>query len=269
MKNYYINCHIDMVTRYEIIADSEEQARETAERLSRRDGIRKAAMGGRKVEVRNGARLTAKDSARRKREAVCEFVRKYMAAADKDELCSIAFRRQAPNWLEYVGDIETEPWRDSFFRAISDCTEPRTRLYDRYARFAARLRVRYCYGRKSPYECDVKGLSKEQRKQAVMEALRVLDTCQHDQIVIRYRDHQTESESNYWNLFVCLNEFRDGEDADRYYYAWQYVKNDGEDIDDFDTHYFDTPQELIKDLFYVPQYDDDCPCQNMTDIWVD
>lgn len=268
MKEYNIEIQRNMRVTVKVTAESQEQAEKAALDIAKQKGISEYRMWGHDINHQWNTGVTAKEAARRKREAVMDFVKHYLHdGCDKEELAAIAFREMTANWLDYV-KVEDEPWRDTLFEAISEGTEPNSWKYNRYMRWAARLRFHQYYRRYNGWERDLTGTSKELRKQAVSEALNRLSEGHDEQIVIRYRDHETDSEDNYWNLFICRNDYADESDP-KYYYAWQYVKGDGDDIDDFGSEYFDTWQELCHDLFYHPRYDDDCPESNMEHIWID
>ena len=268
MKKFRIDIERSMRTTIDVIAISEESARQTAMEIAKRKGICEYQNYGHKVSYCLQLALTAKEKARMKREELRAFMKHYLHdGCDKQELSDIAFRGMCPNWFDHV-KRENEPWQESFFAGIASGDDPKSDLYYRYARLAARWRFRSYYGGYNGFSRDLVGTSKEQRKQAVSDALNRLSEGHDEQIVIRYRDHETDSEDNYWNLFICRNDYADESDP-KYYYAWQYVKGDGDDIDDFGSEYFDTWQELCHDLFYHPRYDDDCPESNMEHIWID
>lgn len=194
------------------------------------------------------------------------------------------------------------PWREAYGQALGDVTDieytrglsdegkqqaetlaaeffanfdPKSDLYYRYARLAARWRFRSYYGGYNGFSRDLAGSSKEQRKQAVLEALTELrrqwqertgsdEDCRLDyQAVLRYNG---EDETDYWNVFVYPL-VQGG-----YEYCWQHCMDDGDDTDDYGCIECKSGEELLKRLFYrenCDTTDDDPDWQALSHIWVD
>jgi hypothetical protein len=92
------------------------------------------------------------------------------------------------------------------------------------------------------------------------------DDCRLDfQAVLRYPD-ATDPENDYWNVFVyplCNGGFE---------YCWQHCMDESNDIDDYGTITCDTPEALLKALFYrqdCDTTDGDPDYTALEHIWVD
>lgn len=275
MKEYNIEIQRNMRVTVKVTAESQEQAEKAALDIAKQKGISEYRMWGHDINHQWSTGVTAKEAARRKRQAVMDFVKHYLHdGCDKEELAAIAFREMTANWLDYVR-VEDEPWRDTLFEAISEGTEPNSWKYNRYVRFAARLRFHQYYRRYSGWERDLTGTNKEQRKQAVLEALTELrrlwqertgsdEDCRLDyQAILRYSG---EDETDYWNVFVYPL-VQGG-----YEYCWQHDMNDGGDIEDYGCIECKSGEELLKRLFYRDDCDtegDDPDWKSLEHIWVD
>lgn len=301
MKKYNIDCHYDVVVTVEVTAESEEQAREAARNISTPQGYlypgtNRRALYSRTEKVGYTQTITAKESARRKREAVMEYVRMVVNDSDltKKELAEFAFTAEGHaygwNWAEGCDMAEEDqPWKESLFMGISECTDPRTALYDRYAKWAARLafRRRFNYHR-SDYEArHLDTLSKQQQKQATHEALDTLDRLTLDcitdedtngtttdcQMIMRYTNR--DNRNDYWNLFIYCEGPNDNGDGDElsYFGAWQHCNDDTDDIDDFGTEHWHDRKALFRDRFYIENdimpEGWDAEQYTLTTIWVD
>jgi hypothetical protein len=275
MKEYNIEIQRNMRVTVKVTAESQKQAEKAAMAIAKQKGTSEYRMWGHEINHQWSTGVTAKEAARRKREAVIDFVRHYLHdGCDKEELAAIAFRDMTANWLDYV-KVEDEPWRDTLFEAISEGTEPNSWKYNRYMRWAARLRFHQYYGRSKGWERDLTGTSKEQRKQAVLEALTELrrqwqertgsdEDCRLDyQAILRYNG---EDETDYWNVFVYPL-VQGG-----YEYCWQHVMDDGDDMDDYGCIECKSGEELLQRLFYrdgCDTEDDDPDWKSLEHIWVD
>ena len=275
MKEYNIEIQRNMRVTVKVTAESQEQAEKAALDIAKQKGISEYRMWGHDINHQWSTAVTAKEAARRKREAVMDFVKHYLHdGCDKEELAAIAFREMTANWLDYV-KVEDEPWRDTLFEAISEGTEPNSWKYNRYMRWAARLRFHQYYRRYNGWERDLTGTSKEQRKQAVLEALTELrrqwqertgsdEDCRLDyQAILRYNG---EDETDYWNVFVYPL-VQGG-----YEYCWQHCMDDGDDMDDYGCIECKSGEELLQRLFYredCDTEDDDPDWQALSHIWVD
>ena len=251
---------------------------------------------------------------RMEREAVTEFVTKYIGwcesdidtAEDKDtrrafrrKLARYAYEGRAIAWTYAVGNVpEDHPrreWLKAVYTSIADRTNPRTELYNRYARMYARQSFEHSYKRvaKSLFAADCEGTDKLRKKQAVVDGLQVLCdkmeeyVCRQDdedfkgwepQMIIRYESETGDTE-NYWNLFVyCTGpNDQDGDDYLSLATAWQHVwtDSDGRDAtDDYGTEEHPTRAALVRYLFYgepqeFDETDEKVVWQRMTDVWVD
>lgn len=274
MKEYNIEIQRNMRVTIKVTAESQEQAEKAALDIAKQKDTGEFRMWGHDINHQWSTGVTAKEAARRKRQAVMDFVRHYLHdGCDKEELAEIAFREMTANWLDYV-KVEDEPWRDTLFEAISEGTEPNSWKYNRYVRWAARLRFHQYYRHYAGFSRDLTGTSKEQRKQAVMEALTELrrqwqetdsdEDCRLDyQAVLRYNG---EDETDYWNVFVYPL-VQGG-----YEYCWQHVMNDGDDTEDYFGTECKSREELLQRLFYRDGCDtegDDPDWKSLEHIWVD
>jgi hypothetical protein len=275
MKEYNIEIQRNMRVTVKVTAESQEQAEKAALDIAKQKGISEYRMWGHDINHQWSTGVTAKEAARRKRQAVMDFVKHYLHdGCDKEELAAIAFREMTANWLDYV-KVEDEPWRDTLFEAISEGTEPNSWKYNRYVRWAARLRFHQYYRHYSGWERGLTGTSKEQRKQAVLEALTELrrrweertgcdEDCRLDyQAILRYNG---EDETDYWNVFVYPL-VQGG-----YEYCWQHVMDDGDDMEDYGCIECKNGEELLKRLFYRDGCDtegDDPDWKSLEHIWVD
>ena len=182
--------------------------------------------------------LTAGELRRMEREAVTEFVRRYVGdiIADIDyysqereprrefkrKLSRIAYGVRPIHWYCAISRIPAghvlKVWLTDLYKRLADGTHERTELYNRYARMYARheFDTHYKHFAKSLYAADCEGTDKLQKKQAVIDGVRCLCdkmeeyvTRQDDpdykgwepQMVIRY-ESETGDEENYWNLYV-------------------------------------------------------------------
>lgn len=275
MNKYRIDIERSMRTTIDVTAISEESARHTALEIAKQKSICEYQNYGHSVKYVSRPMLTAKEKARMKREELRAFMKHYLHdGCDKQELSDIAFRGMSPNWFDYV-KRENEPWQESFFAGIASGDDPKSDLYYRYARLAARWRFRSYYGGYNGFSRDLAGSSKEQRKQAVLEALTELrrqwqertgsdEDCRLDyQAVLRYNG---EDETDYWNVFVYPL-VQGG-----YEYCWQHCMDDGDDTDDYGCIECKSREELLKRLFYredCDTTDDDPDWQALSHIWVD
>lgn len=275
MKEYNIEIQRNMRVTVKVTAESQKQAEKAALDIAKQKGTSEYRMWGHEINHQWSTGVTAKEAARRKRQAVMDFVKHYLHdGCDKEELAAIAFREMTANWLDYVR-VEDEPWRDTLFEAISEGTEPNSWKYNRYMRWAARLRFHQYYRHYKGFSRDLTGTSKEQRKQAVLEALTELrrrweertgsdEDCRLDyQAILRYNG---EDETDYWNVFVYPL-VQGG-----YEYCWQHVMDDGDDMEDYGCIECKSGEELLKRLFYREDCDteeDDPDWKSLEHIWVD
>jgi hypothetical protein len=276
MKQYNIEIQRNMRMTVQVVADNLEQAKQSAMAISKQTGIAEFRSWGDRVNSDWSTTITAKEAARMKRQAVMDYCRHYLHdGCDKEELAAIAFRGETPNWQDYRQDSH-QPWLDTFFERISEGTDPKSHLYHRYLRLAARLRFHSYYRHYDGFDRDLTGTSKEQKKQAVRDMMDELtrrfneadrnDDCRLDfQATLRYPD-ATNPENDYWNVFVyplCNGGFE---------YCWQHCMDESNDIDDYGTITCDTPEALLKALFYrqdCDTTDGDPDCTALEHIWVD
>lgn len=275
MKEYNIEIQRNMRVTVKVTAESQKQAEKAALAIAKQKGTSEYRMWGHEIYHQWSTGVTAKEAARRKRQAVMDFVKHYLHdGCDKEELAAIAFREMTANWMDYV-KVEDEPWRDTLFEAISEGTEPNSWKYNRYVRWAARLRFHQYYRHYNGWERDLTGTNKEQRKQAVLEALTELrrrweertgsdEDCRLDyQAILRYNG---EDETDYWNVFVYPL-VQGG-----YEYCWQHCMDDDDDIDDYGCIECKNGEELLQRLFYrdgCDTEDDDPDWKSLEHIWVD
>ena len=237
--------------------------------------------------------LTAEELRRMEREAVTEFVRRYVGdiIADisyysqereprrefKRKLSRIAYGVRPIHWYCGInripaGHVLTE-WLTDLYKRLADGTHERTELYNRYARLVARheFDTHYKNFAKSLYAADCEGTDKLQKKQAVIDGVRCLCdkmeeyvTRQDDpdykgwepQMVIRY-ESTTGDEDNYWNLFVYCEGPNDRDDDDYLSLrtSWQHVWTD-EDGKDATDDYGSEEHETRAALLRYLFYDD-------------
>lgn len=294
MKRYTINCHYDMVISVDVIADNEQQAIEKAREQA--DGMNLnscAECVGHSECVTDTEELTAKELRRMEREAVTEFVRRYVGdiIADIDyysqerephrefkrKLSRIAYGVRPIHWYCAISRIPAghvlKVWLTDLYKRLADGTHERTELYNRYARLVAHheFESRYKHVAKSLYAADCEGTDKLQKKQAVIDGVRCLCdkmeeyvTRQDDpdykgwepQMVIRY-ESTTGDEENYWNLFVYCEGPNDHDDNDYLSLrtSWQHVWTD-EDGKDATDDYGSEEHETRAALLRYLFYDD-------------
>ena len=258
MKRYTINCYYDMVFSVDVIADNEQQAIEQAREQARKqaDGMNhnNATISRVCETVADTDELTAEELRRMEREAVTEFVRKYIGwcvddidcATDrkakrvfKAKLARIAYDNDPKitgrvNWNFAQGNVPTghpnTAWLCELFSQLEYEEHPRTALYNRYARMVARheFDTHYKHFAKSLYAADCEGTDKLQKKQAVIDGVRCL--CDKMEEYVYHQDDEDfkggepqmviryESETgdteNYWNLFVYCEGPNDHDDDD-------------------------------------------------------
>lgn len=237
--------------------------------------------------------LTAEELRRMEREAVTEFVRRYVGdiIADIDyysqereprrefkrKLSRIAYGVRPIHWYCAISRIPAghvlKVWLTDLYKRLADGTHERTELYNRYARMYARheFESRYKHVAKSLYAADCEGTDKLQKKQAVIDGVRCLCdkmeeyvTRQDDpdykgwepQMVIRY-ESTTGDEENYWNLFVYCEgpNDHDGDDYLSLRTSWQHVWTD-EDGKDATDDYGSEEHETRAALLRYLFYDD-------------
>ena len=273
MKKFSFDVHYDMVIQdVEVMAETLEEARQLAYDQAARLPLESMECVGKDACLTDSTELTGNEIIRMEREAVTEFVTKYIGdiIADiayysqvkeprrefKRKLARIAYGERPIHWYCGIGRIPSghvlTDWLTDFYKRLADGTHERTELYNRYARMAARheFEARYKNVAKSLYEADVNGCDKMQKKQAVKDAMQVLCDRMEDyvlhqddedfkgwepQMVIRY-ESETGDEDNYWNLFVYCTGPNDRNDDDylAVSMAWQHVWTDenGKDATD-------------------------------------
>ena len=254
VKRYTINCHYDMVISVDVIADNEQQAIERAREQADLMSIGGAECLGHSECVASTEALTAGELRHMERNAVTEFVTKYIgwcvndidSASDNDsrkaykaKLARIAYDNDPHttgrvNWSVACGNIPAghprAAWLHNLYSGLADGTHERTELYNRYARMVARheFELRYKHFAKSLYAADCEGTDKLQKKQAVVDGVRCL--CDKmEEYVTRQDDpdykgwepqmiirykSETGDEGNYWNLFVYCEGPNDRDDDD-------------------------------------------------------
>ena len=200
MKRYTINCLYDLIISVDVIADNEQQAIEQAREQARKqaDGMNhnNATIARVCETVADEEALTAGELRRMEREAVTEFVRRYVGdiIADIDyysqvreprrefkrKLSRIAYGVRPIHWYCGIsripaGHVLTE-WLTDLYKRLADGTHDRTELYNRYARMMARheFDTHYKHFAKSLYAADCEGTDKLQKKQAVIDGVRCL-----------------------------------------------------------------------------------------------
>lgn len=265
MQRYTINCHYDMVISVDVIADNEQQAIEKAREQADRMSLNSCAeCVGHSECVTDTEALTAEELRRLEREAVTEFVRRYVGdiIADisyysqereprrefKRKLSRIAYGVRPIHWYCAISRIPAghvrKVWLTDLYKRLADGTHERTELYNRYARLVARheFDTHYKHFAKSLYAADCEGTDKLQKKQAVIDGVRCLCDKMEEyvqrqddpdykgwepQMVIRY-ESTTGDEENYWNLFVYCEGPNDRDDDDYLSLrtSWQHVWND-------------------------------------------
>lgn len=140
MKKYSINVHYDMVINVEVVADSLEQAKQTAYDQSAGMDIGGAECVGHDECLCDEWDVTAEELRKMENEAVLEMVSEYVEQQTPTEVHDIAEGCGGVNWLEWVDDETETAFYNTLFRAISNCEHPRTAAFDRYARMYARQR---------------------------------------------------------------------------------------------------------------------------------
>lgn len=309
MKKYSVNCHYDMVIYVDVIADSEEEALRLAYDKAADMPLDDAECVGHSECVTDVNDADQATIIAREHELVKEAVRKYVGWCTRDiieanmgkmdnpkafkaKLARLAYDndpclRGLMPWSIMTGcffdeDHTCQKSMAAFFNDLEYRTNPRTELYNRYARLYARHEfermfkgtVAAKFGRK------VEGTSKADMKQAWRDALRVLidntPCCEPAdgsgvwaQMVVRYYpsfDDRTE----YYNLFIYYK------GADQWETSWQWISDpiDGKYRDeDYHTEQFKSEDELLAHFFYTSNYDahDDVfgDCNTMSEIWVD
>lgn len=306
MKKYSINVHYDMVINVEVVADSLEQAKQTAYDQSAGMDIGGAECVGHDECLTDEWELTAEEVRKMENEAVTRTVKEWFASysdpTDKDEkraLFNVAFGKDLPYWPADISQ-DTPQWERDLLHILQDGTHPRMAVFERYARLYGLREItrRYGYGRtaKSAFEAHCEGTGKMGRKQAVSDGLRVLCDKMEDyvmnqdnedckvyepQMIVRYDfGRDAHGHDDYWNLFVYCHGPNDGEDASDCYElatAWQHqhYDSDGRDLcDDYATEMHQSRAALLRYLFYqAPQEfdetDERVSHEQMTDVWVD
>lgn len=295
MQRYTINCHYDMVISVDVIADNEQQAIELAKFKAEDIDLKGAECYDQSQCVADVEELTAQELRRLEREAVTEFVRKYIGwcvddidgatdrkakRAFKAKLARIAYDNDPKitgrvNWNCAQGNVPTghpnAAWLCELFSQLEYEEHPRTALYNRYARLVARHEFERRYKRNNePYhKAHVEGLGKEQQKAAFVESLKALvrNTIEQEQEGNEYVQMVTQfpatMEHNALNLFTY---FRDC----GFVYSWQEIYEDEqgrEQIDDYETHEAENVAAMIKAVFY--NQDGESPYYDMQDIYVE
>lgn len=319
MKKYIFDIHYDMVIRdIEIVAENDQEAAQLAKDKAARLPLESMECVGQDACISEREELTAEELRSKEREAVTDFVRKYIGwccddistAKDKDtrrafkrKLGRIAYDGRPIAWTYAIGNVPTDhplrEWLKALYTSLADKSNPRTALYNRYARLVARheFERRYKNTAKSLFAaCDLRDAGKMQKKQAVVDGCEMLCDKMDEyvmnqdepdfkgwepQMVIRY-DFGTDrhGHDDYWNLFVYCHGPNDGEDASDCYElatAWQhqhYTADGHDDCDDYSTEIHDSRADLLRYLFYAlpPEFDetDEQPtAEEMTDVWVD
>ena len=254
MQRYTINCHYDMVLSVDVIAESEEQALRLAYDKAAGMSIDGAECVGHSECVTDTEALTAEELRRMEREAVQEFVRKYIGwcmddiygatdrkakRAFKAKLARIAYDNDPKitgrvNWNYAQGNVPkghpNAAWLCELFSQLEYEEHPRTALYNRYARMYARheFDTHYKNFAKSLYAADCEDTDKLQKKQAVIDGVRCL--CDKMEEYVQRQDDPdykgwepqmviryestTGDEDNYWNLFVYCTGPNDRDDDD-------------------------------------------------------
>lgn len=138
MKKYSINVHYDMVINVEVVADSLEQAKQTAYDQAAGMDIGGAECVGHDECLCDEWELTEREVRKMENEKVLEMVGEYVEQQTPTEVKDIA-DGWGVNWLEWTGDDETAFYND-LFRAISSCEHPRTAVFERYAQMYAHRR---------------------------------------------------------------------------------------------------------------------------------
>jgi hypothetical protein len=294
VKRYTINCHYDMVISVDVVADNEQQAIEKAREQADRMSLNSCAeCVGHSECVTDTEALTAEELRRLEREAVTEFVRRYVGdiIADisyysqereprrefKRKLSRIAYGVRPIHWYCAISRIPAghvrKVWLTDLYKRLADGTHERTELYNRYARLVARheFDTHYKNFAKSLYAADCEGTDKLQKKQAVIDGVRCLCDKMEEyvqrqddpdykgwepQMVIRY-ESTTGDEENYWNLFVYCEGPNDRDDDDYLSLrtSWQHVWTD-EDGKDATDDYGSEEHETRAALLRYLFYDD-------------
>lgn len=148
MKRYTITCHYDMVITFQVIADNEgtaiQTAREQADRMILNSD---AECIGNDQKCKKIEALPPDELRQMERQAVTEHVRKYIGwiGTDpqlKEDLAGIAYRGNMINWphgaLMTPADHPRREWLQNLFGQLADGEHPRQELYNRYARMVAR-----------------------------------------------------------------------------------------------------------------------------------
>lgn len=302
MKRYQINCHYDIVIPVVVYAESEAGAIERAKEQAGNESLNQGECVGHSECVADCEELTAKETKRMKHDTIIQFVHNYIDemindTERKQELADMVYNHHRLSVVPWANGLSREypDWQRKIFLEVTEWYQPFGRLCNRYARLYAHMMFGRYYKNtaKSRFDISVKGCDKLQKKQAVLDGMRVLcdkmeeyvlhqdDEDYKDcepQMVIRY-ESATGTESNYWNLFVyCTGpNDQDGDDYLAVSTAWQHVWQDslGNDAtDDYGTKDYLTRGALLRHLFYgdPERFEDtnEMPIwERITDVWVD
>lgn len=302
MKKYSVNCHYDMVVTVEVTAASESDALRQAYDLAAEMPLDNAECMNHHECVTDVQEICSEEKKRLMHKTIIDYVHEYVDEIVKDEsrkaeLADIVYNRHRLSilpWADRLGN-EVPEWQRKIFFEAYDWYGDFGMLCNRYARLYAYTEFKHIYKNfaKSLFEANVKGCDKMQKKQAVMDGVKVLCDKMEEyvinqdepdykgwepQMIVRY-ESETGDEENYWNLFVYCEgpNGRDDDDFLSLRTAWQHVwlDEDGKDAtDDYGSEEHETRAALLRYLFYndpqeFDETDEKVIWDRITDVWVD